>query len=91
MEYVVMTHIISETDREHICHASTCIWKEDYIVNIRCDDLVYETREIITPITSSQEYSIYSVYCSDGCDRALGRGRDGIIVEGDITLGSDSL
>jgi predicted metal-binding protein len=71
MEDSISTQIISETTYEHICHASTSIWEENNIVNIRCDDLIYEAREVIASVTSSQEDSVNSVDCSDRCDRAL--------------------
>jgi hypothetical protein len=53
MEDSIATGITSEMTHEHICNPCAGIWEENNIVDIRCDDLVYETREVIPSITSS--------------------------------------
>ena len=87
MDDSIVIDMTSEMAHEHISNACTGIWEEYDVVDIRCDYLIYETREVITPITPSQEDGINSVDCSDCGDRALGCSRDRIIVEGDIMLG----
>lgn len=91
MEGSVSTHIISETLCEDACHESPCISEEYEVMDIGCDELIYQVREVISSVTPTQKDSIYSLDGSDRCDRALRSGRDRVIVEGDVLLGADSL
>ena len=68
MEDSIMVDMTSEMVHEHISNACAGIWEEYDVVDVRCDYLIYETREVITPITPSQEDGINSVDCSNRCD-----------------------